>query len=128
MVRNIVLMTLCFTLLSACQVLDISEKVSYEEGDRPLPHTLINSINKGRTSKDWVMRHLGEPDEKRLIGDNMLFTYHYQQQVKSRIRLILLFQYRQQQTRQRSLYIEFKDDLVNKVWLDVELDDDDDED
>lgn len=127
MSRSSCLVALCFALLSGCQVLDISEKVSYEEGDRPLPHTLINSIDKGRTSKAWVVRHLGEPDEKRLSGDNTLFTYHYQQQVKSRVRLILLFQYRQQQTRQRSLYIEFKGDLVNKVWLDVELDDDDED-
>lgn len=116
--NRIVAVALLLVSLSACELVSISEDVSYDSEDRALPQATLNKIELGKTNKIWIEKYLGAPDS---IEENKGMTtshYRFSEQVAQRVRVFLLFQYKGSKLRERTLYVQFKDDIVQRAWLD----------
>ncbi len=109
---------LAILLLSACELVSISEDVSYHSSDRSLPSKAIEQIEVGQTNRLWLEKHLGPASAIKESDDSVTYTYRFSEQVQQRVRIFLLFQHRSTDTRERLLFVELKDDLVQKLWLD----------
>lgn len=103
--------------LSACELVSISEDVSYNTDDRALPLATIEKIEPGQTNRMWLEKQLGPADEVVEKDGVVLCKYHYSEQVAQRFRVFLLFQYRGSTSRERTLFVQLKNDLVEEVWL-----------
>ena len=103
--------------LSACELISISEDVSYNSDDRALPLATIEKIEPGKTNRLWLEKQLGPADEVVEKDGVVVCQYHYSEQVAQRFRVFLLFQYRGSTSRDRTLFVQLKNDLVEEVWL-----------
>ncbi len=111
------MLALLFTSLSGCELISISEDVSYDSGDRALPLSTLDKIELGATNRLWLEKNLGKPDAIESEEGVSTLKYQFSEQVAQRVRVFLLFQYKGSNSRQRTLFITLKDDVVQKAWL-----------
>ncbi|MAZ88205.1 MAG: hypothetical protein CL693_11205 [Cellvibrionaceae bacterium] len=105
---------------SGCELISITEDVSYRSSDRAVPSKTIDQIEVGQTNRLWLEKHLGPASTIKESDETLTYTYRFSEQVQQRVRIFLLFQQRSTDTRERLLFVELKDDLVQKLWLDGE--------
>lgn len=108
--------------LSGCELISITKDVSYRASDRAVPLANIDQIKVGQTDSLWLEKYLGPASNITKSDQVVTHTYRFSEQVQQRLRIFLLFQHRSSDTRERFLFIELKDDLVQKLWLDGEAD------
>ncbi len=111
---------LAILFLSGCELVSISEDVSYRSTDRAVPSKTIEQIEIGQTNRLWLEKYLGPASSSKKTEDVVIHTYRFSEQVQQRVRIFLLFQHRTTDTRERLLFVELKDDLVQRLWLDDE--------
>lgn len=110
---------LLIAALSGCELVQITEDVSYDHPDQAVPSGLVDSIKVGSTHKDWLINELGAPDKiDSLDNGGERYQYRFTQQLQKRLRIFLVFQYRNRETRESLLIIDLKDDVVQSVSFD----------
>lgn len=103
--------------LSGCELISISEDVSYGSDGRAVPKATLNKIELGSTNRIWVEKALGKPDSVETAKGLTTLQYQFSEQIAQRFRVFLLFQYKGSIIRERILYVQLKEDLVQKAWL-----------
>ena len=110
------LICLVCIMLSACAIIDIREDVQYSYQGGQIAKPLFSQVVPGVTTKTWLVENLGEPVSE-VTDDNglMELTYHYDEFVNSKTRILFLFYYRSTKVIPRQLTIALKDNVVSRV-------------
>ena len=110
------LMCLVCIMLPACAIVDIREDVQYSYQGGQIAKPLFSQVVPGVTTKTWLVENLGEPVSE-VTDDNglMELTYHYDEFVNSKTRILFLFYYRSTKVIPRQLTIALKDNVVSRV-------------
>jgi len=121
MLRFTLFFILCsvYIFLSGCALVDIDQEVSLDHQGVLITSEILDSIKVGKTTKGWVLDHLGHPGRTEALGGgNELYTYLLRQRVKRRAHILLLFRYKKTKSYQVKFNIEFKKGIVSSVWGD----------
>ena len=110
------LVTMLCIVLPACAIIDIREDVQYSYQGGQIAKPLFSQIVPGVTTKTWLVENLGEPVSE-VTDDNgrLQLTYHYDEFVNSKTRILFLFYYRSTKVIPRQLSITLKDNIVSRV-------------
>ncbi len=103
--------------LSGCELISVSEDISHDSDDRVLPATTLNRIELGVSKRAWIEAVLGKPDSAEDVKDTTILSYQFSESIAQRVRILLLFRYKGSYSRERILFVQLKDDVVQKVWL-----------
>ncbi len=92
--------------------------VEFSEG-RYIGDQTIAKIVPGETTKEWVRAVLDEPTAKHSLSTGVeLWKWDYRKVETSRGSVLLLLRGKSREETIRSVYVEFEDDVVNRVWRD----------
>lgn len=110
-------------VLNACS---ISERTSYTDSEGVLPKDVLERIKDNRTSKAWVVSHLGDPfaidrieySTNDVVAMHEVYTYRL---VRSKIRsghVLFFFRAGAREDNIDYFHIVFSDQVVKKSWMD----------
>jgi len=101
-------------LLSGCLVAATSQ--TSHDGLFVADGTLAR-IEKGKTSRDWVLATIGQPSSKSTTSDGgEIWKYTYTTHTNSDTTIFLLFAGTSSDDATQTAYIEFKDAVVTNWW------------
>jgi len=114
----------CLALLfSACSITD---RISYEDSEGPLPDSLFDNIKANKTTKAWVIDQLGEPhaieEFNALAGEispaYQVYTYQVQRRRVRGGHLLFLFRAATVEETLEYLHLSFEQGVVTRKWID----------
>ena len=77
----------------------------------------LGQIVKGKTDKAWVRAVIGEPNERvRVDGTREIWKYAYTETKDSGGYVFLVFGGSDRKVTQGNVFIEFKEDVVDRTW------------
>lgn len=104
------------TLLAGC-VLTVDSDTHYRRGALAMSDTL-DAIEVGRTSRDWIVAHLGKPNSVYVNDDgNEVLRYLSRQEKDVEVHLFLLFSIDASEEETHTLHVEIEDALVKGYWI-----------
>lgn len=108
--------------LSACALFDHRNTVTYGHNSRPVPEQIFNSIRVNKTTRDWVLENVGEPDQiSRGSNTSEIFTYRFEEHHAKRTRFFLLFSFKKNVIKEKHVFVHFVGGVVHKFWRDYDL-------
>jgi len=110
------LMAVSATFLAGC--LASGKSMEFSEG-RYIGDQTIAKIVPGETSKEWVLAVLDEPTSRHALSSGVeLWKWEYRKVETSRGSVLLIVRGKSREETIRSVYVEFQDDIVKRVWRD----------
>ena len=77
----------------------------------------FDQIEPGKTTKQWVLGTLGEPDKKSDVGTGEeLWKWSYTKTRSSSGYFLFVFGGSSETSKSGAAYVQFKDDVVTKKW------------
>jgi hypothetical protein len=108
--------------LNACALFDHRNTVTYGHNSKPVPEQVFNSIRVNKTTRDWVLENIGEPDQvSRGSNTSEIFTYRFEEHHTKRTRVFLLFSFKKNEVKEKHVFVHFVGGVVHKYWRDYEL-------
>ncbi len=125
MVRRWLLPFICIgylSSLSGCALFDMHNTVTYGHDSRQVPEQVFESIRINKTTRDWVLENVGEPDRVSR-GQNMseIFTYRFEEHHTKRTRVFLLFSFKKSTIKEKHVFVHFVGGVVHKYWRDYQM-------
>ena len=114
-------LALLTALLMGCEIVDIERQSVYEVGEQPLSAQLLEDITAGKTSRRWIIDHLGPPDSISESEGKELFLYNFARKQRDDYRFLLLFRYRNERHHLQEVWISLHDNVVERMWMVPEL-------
>ncbi len=111
-----------FLSLSACALFDMRSTVTYGHNHRPIPEQVFDSIRINKTTRDWVLENIGEPDRvSRGQNTSEIFTYRFEEHHTKRTRIFLLFSFKKNVIQEKHVFVHFVGGVVHKFWRDYDM-------
>lgn len=103
-------------MMSGCLVTGSSD-VTYSGKGQMVGSETLGQIEPGKSTKSFVKALLGDPSEQRKIDEiSELYTYDYIKTKSDGAAVFLLFALSSSEKHHTRVYVEFKEDIVQRVW------------
>lgn len=102
--------------LNACSV---SDRFVYEDSEGVVTQDFFASIQKNKTSKQWVMDNLGHPYAV-VVGPNNeeIYTYFFKRSIYRETSLFFVLRYQSSENSEQYYHMIFCDNVVKREWWD----------
>ncbi len=102
--------------ISACSIVDVREEVHYSYQSGRIAQPMLGKVVPGVTTRQWLLENFGEPNTEEKIGESSeQITYHFDEHLNLRTRILFLFNYRSTKVVPRELQISLTDDIVTRI-------------
>lgn len=116
-------MVLLVALGAGCSLVTVSSDANYRDQEGTFSGGLIEAIQPGVTTHDWLLKHFGEPAHAITMGvGEQLYTWPFLFETHSRRRVFLLFDSRKSHRDSRFLHAHIDaQQRVVAAWVDQHL-------
>ena len=117
---------LMILVLGGCSLVSVDRRVRYSDAEGYFDPRLLEQIEPGQTTRDWLHAHFGEPlfldeglEDPTAAGRQIeIATWGFVRQQQKNPRVFLLFRSRNLQEAAEYLHVVLEEGLVVKVWRD----------
>jgi len=104
-------------LLSSCSIVERKTEVIYTADDKRVPEKIINSVRVGKTTKEWLVENLGEPNKVEENEQGMEdYLYEYTKNTGSYTSVFLIYSAESKEQITVTVHFEFDADILKKYW------------
>ena len=109
---------LCILPLGGCLV--YNSDVSYSGKGRPLSDNTLDQIERGTTTKDWVLSTLGEPSHQSTRADGTeILEYRYGKKRDNHFVLMPFVIIKGGGENKQTVYFEVSNGIVKNYWKEI---------
>jgi outer membrane protein assembly factor BamE (lipoprotein component of BamABCDE complex) len=107
----------CILLISSCSIVERKTEVIYTADDKRVPEKIINSVRVGKTTKNWLVENLGEPNRVEENEQGLEdYLYEYTKNTGSYTSVFLLYSAESREQITITVHFEFEGDILKKYW------------
>jgi hypothetical protein len=103
--------------LQACTLVDVSENVSYRHDGLALSGGGLDSVILGKTDKNWLLSHAGQPDIREQLSDvDEQWAYVFAVDRQSIVKVFPFYSSRRTSSAAEVIYFHLRNGVVVKTW------------
>jgi len=112
----VALVAITLSFFVSCSIVD---RTSYEDHEGRIPESFFSKIRRGKTSQDWIVGNLGEPERlQKGPGSQEIYTYRLMRAQEKHAGLLIVLRYDGVYRDVEYFHVFFEDGLVRRHWRD----------